>query len=198
MRAALAAVGAQLALAACTAAPPAGPSFAFTHDTTGEHWPFGLDDVTTKIVAEPAAPEDSSASYWVVRATENGSAALVGGELLAEFAVRAEFPGTSSEPRDQLDYSIVTGEDRNGAVTTAEPGGRFTVRIPSDSNARQSGFVVRARFPGDRDGPEAPKSLLVELVRVADLSGREFALGRLRVARWLIVDPETAEPVRSR
>jgi hypothetical protein len=62
--------------------------------------------------------------------------------------------------------------------------------VPASERARQSGFVVRARFLGDGTPHEPPKALLVDILRVVDVaSGRELPLGRARGARWLIVEP---------
>jgi hypothetical protein len=168
--------------------PPSDlPRFSFSHDNSvAQHWPFGLGDVTTKIVAEPARAGESVESYWVVRSDR-----AFDGELTAEVALRPEFPGTPFEPVREVDYVCVTGLDRNGATTTELAPGRLSIHIPPHAGARQSGFIVRARFPTDDAPAEPPKSLLVEIVRIVDERGREMPLGRAR-ARWLIVEPDSA------
>jgi hypothetical protein len=179
-----------VALASC-AATPSGPTFAFSHDTSvAGHWPFGLDDCTTKIVAQPATAGDFAASYWVVRST-----APVDVELTAVVVIRPEFPGTPFEPVRGVDYECITGLDRNGATTVELAPDRLEMRIPPQPGARQSGFVLRARFPGGANPNQPPKSLLVEIVRIVDAQGQAMPLGALRRARWLIVAPE-AEPAR--
>jgi hypothetical protein len=179
-----------VALASCAAAP-SGPTFAFSHDTSvAGHWPFGLDDCTTKIVAKPAPAGDSAASYWVVRST-----AAVDVELTAVVTIRPEFPGTPFAPVRGVDYECITGADRNGATTTELAPDQLEIHIPPQPGARQSGFVLRARFPGGATPQQPPKSLLIEIVRIVDAQGRSMHLGALRRARWLIVAPE-AEPAR--
>ena len=180
------------ALASC-AATPSGPTFAFSHDTSvAGHWPFGLDDCTTKIVAVPAVASDSAASYWVVR-----SSAAVDVELTAVVAIRPEFPGTPFEPVRGVDYECITGLDRNGSTTVELAPDRLEIHIPPQPGARQSGFVLRARFPGGATPQQPPKSLLVEIVRIADAQGRPMPLGKLRRARWLLVAPEAEPPKRA-
>lgn len=175
------------------AAPRAQPGFAFSHDNSREErWPFGLNAVTTKFVAEPADAQHFVASYWVVR-SEAGYAAPLG-ELRAEFDVRAEFPASAFEPVRGVDYELVLGEDSSGATARALDESRIEVRSPAVGGARQRGFIVRARFLGDATPHEPPKSLLVELLAVRNADGRELPLGEPRLARWLIVEPATTSP----
>lgn len=170
------------------AQPRAPAGFAFSHDNSREErWPFGLNLVTTKFVAEPASPETFVASYWVVR-SEPGYAPP-SGELTAEFALRPEFPGSAFEPVRGVDYELALEGDPSGASTRALDAERLEVRSPASEGARQRGFVVRARFRGDDRTQEPPKSLLVELIAVRDENGRELPLGEPRRARWLIVEP---------
>lgn len=165
--------------------------FEFSHDNSvAERWPFGLDSVTTKIVAEPARADAVAESYWVVR-----SSGPYAGALTAELALRAEFPGTRFEPVLGADYELVTGPDKSGSVTGVLASGMFEVRMPASDGSRQAGFSIRARFSGDDVRQEPPKALLLELLRVRDSEGRELALGETRSARWLIVDPDSS-PVR--
>ncbi len=180
--------------AAASAVPARTAGFAFSHDNSREQrWPFGLNDVTTKFVAEPASADEFVSSYWVVR-SEPGYAPPPG-ELRAEFRVRPEFPDGAFAPRPTLDYELVLGVDSSDATTCALDAERVEVRSPASSAARQRGFILRARFPGDADPHEPPKSLLVELVAVRDASGQELPLGEPRIARWLIVEP-TASAVQ--
>lgn len=172
-------------------APRTPPGFAFSHDNSrDERWPFGLNEVTTKFVAEPAGAEAFVASYWVVR-SEPGYAPP-SGELTAEFVVRPEFPGGAFEPVRGVDYELVLGEDKNGATTRAFGADRLEVRSPASDGARQRGFIVRAQFRGDDRSQEPPKSLLVELTAVRDAQGVELPLGEPRRARWLIVESSTS------
>jgi len=165
--------------------------FEFTHDhSIVQRWPFGLSEVTTKIVVEPSKAANSVESYWVVRSKADGQPASHAGAIAAEVWVHGEFPGGAFEPVRGADYELVVGDDRNGATTTEIGAGRLVIRVPQSAGARQTGFVVRARFLGDSDGGEPPKSLLVEIVRIRDVaSGRELPLGPMKRARWLIVDP---------
>jgi len=175
---------------------PPQATFAISHDNSvAERWPFGLNELTTKFIAEPAAPGERVASYWVVRSSRDAPPPT--GAFVAEVLVRPEFPGASFEPRRGVDYELQLGVDRNGAETREVAPGRLEVRVPAAPNARQRGFIIRAQFPGDGEPHEPPKSLLIEVVRIVDEHGRELALGSPRSARWLIVEPERgAEPKR--
>lgn len=177
-------------------AAPAGPFFAISHDNSvAERWPFGLNELTTKFIAEPAGPGARVASYWVVRSSRD--APPPSEAFVAEVLVRPEFPGTSFAPRAGIDYELQLGVDRNGAETREVAPGRLEVRVPAETGARQRGFMVRAQFLGDEEPHEPPKPLLVEIVRLVDEHGRELALGSPHVARWLIVEPERgAGPTR--
>lgn len=182
-----------------SAAAPAAraPGFAFSHDNSrGEQWPFGLNAITTKFVAEPARAERVVASYWVVR-TEPGFDPPEG-ELVARVRVRAEFPGGAFEPRRGADYELVLGRDAQGAESIESDAGDIVIRSAATSARGQRGFVLRARFFGDELANEPPKSLLVELLEVRDAAGRVLPLGEPRVARWLIVESAAspAEPGR--
>lgn len=175
--------------------PPAG--FAFSHDNSREErWPFGLNLVTTKFVAEPSSADGAVSSYWVVR-SEPGYAPP-NGELRAEFRVRPEFPASAFEPTRGVEFEIVLGEDRNGAATRALDTERIEVLALPSAAARQRGFIVRARFFGDAAAHEPPKSLLVELLAVRDADGRELPLGEPRTARWLIVESAASAPPSAR
>jgi hypothetical protein len=169
----------------------ASPRFGFSHELSVlEGWPFGLDDCTTKIVVEPAKAEDIVESYWVVRASSRGQPASHDGAITAVVRVSAEFPGGDFEAVRGRDYDLVTGTDRNGATTVEREPGLLEIRVPA-SDGSQSGFAVRARFFGDTDGQEPPRSLLIDVVRVVDEpTGSELELGPVRRARWLIVDPD--------
>ncbi len=193
----LAACAAGFTLACASAREPTAQrvqtGFAFSHDNSREErWPYGLNEVTTKFVAEPADAQAFVASYWVVR-SEPGYAPP-SGALTAEFAVRPEFPASAFEPVRGVDYELVLGDDRSGATTRALDEQRIEVRSPAADGARQRGFVLRARFAGDSTPHEPPKSLLVELLSVRDADGRELPLGEPRLARWLIVEPATTSP----
>jgi hypothetical protein len=99
------------------------------------------------------------------------------GALEAEVAVRPEFAGSAFEAKRGVDYELVLGADRNGIETEELAPGRLRVRAPALERDGQTGFAVRAKFLGDGDGQEPPKSLLVEIVRVVDVtSGRELPL----------------------
>jgi hypothetical protein len=167
--------------------------FEFSHrDSIAEGWPFGLGEVTTKLVVEPPDAEDVAACYWLVRSRP--AVDRPGGfpALRAVVSVRPEFPSTSFEPVAGRDFEVLTGTDRRGATTTRIGSGRYEVRVPASEGARQAGFAVRARFAGDVDGPEPPRALLVELERVEeDETGRAFELGENVRARWLIIDPDS-------
>lgn len=179
------------------ASAPRAPGFAFSHDNSrGEHWPFGLNTITTKFVAEPARAERVVASYWVVRSEPGFDPPE--GELVARVRVRAEFPGGAFEPRRGADYELVLGRDAQGAESVEEAAGELVIRSAATSARGQRGFVLRARFFGDELANEPPKSLLVELLEVRDAQGRELPLGAPRVARWLIVESAAspAEPGR--
>jgi hypothetical protein len=179
---------------AATPAPRA-PGFAFSHDNSrGEHWPFGLNAITTKFVAEPARAERVVVSYWVVR-TEPGFEPPEG-ELVARVRVRAEFPGGAFEPRRGVDYELVLGRDAQGAESVESDSGEIVIRSGAVSARGQRGFVVRARFLGDQLANEPPKSLLVELLEVRDALGRVLPLGTPRVARWLLVE-SAASPAQA-
>ena len=169
------------------------PAFAISHrNSITEAWPFGLGDVTTKIVTEPPDAEDVAECYWLVRSRPAVDRPWGFPALRAVVSVRPEFPGTDFEPLAGRDFEIVTGVDRRGATTTEIEAGLFELRVPASEGAHQAGFALRARFPGDGDGPEPPRSLLVELERVEeDETGRVLPLGEILRARWLIVDPDS-------
>lgn len=173
------------------------PGFAFSHDNSrGEQWPFGLNTITTKFVAEPARAERVVASYWVVRSEPGFDPPE--GELVARLRVRAEFPGGAFEARRGLDYELVLGRDAQGTESVESAPGEVVVRSAAAGARGQRGFVLRARFSGDQLANEPPKSVLVELLEVRDAQGRELPLGTPRVARWLIVESAAApaEPGR--
>lgn len=183
-----------LAAACATPAAPPRPGFAISHDNSrAERWPFGLNAITTKFVVEPTEAGAKVASYWVVR-TQSGAAFPVG-ELVADVRVRAEFPDTSFAPRAGVDFELVLGTDRNGAVTRETEPGKLEVRMPAAPDARQRGFAIRARFLGNGQPHDPPKSLLVELAAVRDERGRLLVLGEPRIARWLIVESSTAAEI---
>jgi hypothetical protein len=183
-----------LAMSACAAPeapeaptePPAG--LGFTHDNSlVERWPFRLDSVTTKIVAEPAAKDAVAASYWVVRAKCDPRA----GELVAEIAIEPEFPDSAFAPLPEVDYRIVTGAGPRGANARELRPGVFEVRAPVDASTGAAAISLRAQFPGDTDGREPPKALLVRFLRIREeATGVELPLGQRALARWLIVDPD--------
>lgn len=165
--------------------------FAFSHDNSVvEGWPFGLDEPTTKIVVEPVKADESTESYWVVRLSPKSDLGSVGA-FSAEIWIGSEFEAGPFAPVAGADYEVLTGADRNGAVTTAAENGRFRVDVPASGDSRELGFIVRARFFGDSDGQEAPKSLIVSILSIVDVaSGEPLPLGRRSDARWLIVDPD--------
>lgn len=125
------------------------------------------------------------------------SSAAVDVELTAVVAIRPEFPGTPFEPVRGVDYECITGADRNGATTVELAPDQLEIHIPPQPGARQSGFVLRARFHGGAKPDQPPKSLLVEIVRIVDAQGRAMPLGALRRARWLILAPEVEPPRRA-
>jgi hypothetical protein len=165
--------------------------FAFSHeDSAVQGWPFGLDEPTTKIVVEPAKADDAVESYWVVRLSPKAKLGAVGA-FTAEIWVGSEFEPGPFAPVAGADYELLTGTDRNGAETTALADGRFRVRVPAAESAKEQGFIVRARFLGDGDGQEPPKSLIVSILSITDdASGAELPIGQRSDARWLIVDPD--------
>lgn len=177
----------------------AAPGFAFSHDNSRtENWPFGLNSISTKFVAEPDRANVVAASYWVVR-TQPG-AEVPAEALVARVRLRPEFPGGPFVPVEGVDFELVLEPDRNGATFRELEPGLVEVRMPADGRARQRGFVLRARFGGDDTLREPPKSLLAELESVATEAGRELPLGEPRIVRWLIVEaaqaPVTAPAVR--
>jgi len=194
-----AALSAALLTTGCAAprAAPAvrAPGFAFSHDNSrGAPWPFGLNAITTKFVAEPARAERVVASYWVVRSEPGFDPPE--GELVARVRVRAEFPGGAFEPRRGLDYELVLGRDAHGAESVEVGAGEIVIRSSAVSARGQRGFALRARFFGDELANEPPKSLLVELLEVRDALGRELPLGSPRVARWLLIE-SSASPAEA-
>src|SRR5262245_50256864 len=75
-------------------------AFGFSHDNSVvEQWPFGFDDRTTKIVAEPIKTDADVESYWVVRSTGGNGTDGQTGALTAEIWVHAEFPNTAFAPQ---------------------------------------------------------------------------------------------------
>src|SRR5688572_27799674 len=165
--------------------------FAFSHDdSVVQGWPFGLHEPTTKIVVEPAKADESVESYWVVRLSPKAELESVGA-FTAEIWVGSEFEAGPFAPAAGVDYEVLTGTDRNGAVTTPGENGRFRIHVPDAGGDRELGFILRARFLGDSDGQEAPKSLIVSILGIVDVaSGKALPLGRMGDARWLIVDPD--------
>lgn len=189
-----------VALAACHApevrsaqAPlrTAPPGFAFSHDNSRtESWPFGLNSISTKFVAEPDRANAFAASYWVVR-TQPG-AEVPTEALVARVRLRPEFPGGSFVPVQGVDFELALEPDRNGATFRELKPGLLEVHMPADERARQRGFVLRARFGGDDTLREPPKALLAELESVTTASGRALPLGEPRLVRWLIVEAAQA------
>jgi hypothetical protein len=172
--------------------PSAGAQgFSFSHENSiAERWPFGLDEITTKIVVEPSKAADSTESYWVVRLSPQ-AAARPAGAFTAQVWIGPEFEDGPFAPR-AADYEVLTGVDRNGAVTSALDGGRYRIQVPAAAGSGEHGFIVRARFLGDGDGQEPPKSLLVAILMIVeDATGDELPIGAVDEARWLIVDPDS-------
>ncbi len=164
--------------------------FSFSHENSiVERWPFGLDEITTKIVVEPSKAADSIESYWVVRLSPK-AAARPARAFTAEVWIGPEFGDGPFAPR-AADYEVLTGVDRNGAVTSALEDGRYRIQVPAAASSGEHGFIVRARFLGDGDGQEPPKSLLVAILMIVeDATGDELPIGAVDEARWLIVDPD--------
>jgi hypothetical protein len=86
----------------------------FTHNLSEvDHWPFGLDDISTKIACEPR--EQAEAGYWAVRYQDQpgdgGNNVTIANDLAVRIRVSPEFelPFAPSRGVNQ-DYTVISGE----------------------------------------------------------------------------------------